>query len=67
MARGFVIGARVFGIEGLDGVAAFDADWHCKDLSVSSEHCGPDIKMAWAKFARGSEDASQCRSLPATR
>lgn len=34
MARGAVIGARVFGVEGLDGVATFYADWHCKDLGV---------------------------------
>jgi len=39
MTTGAIIGARVFGVEGLDRVAAFYADWHCMDLSISSGHC----------------------------
>jgi hypothetical protein len=39
VASGAIIGARVFGIEGLDGVATFYADWHCMSILVSSGHC----------------------------
>jgi hypothetical protein len=28
MAAGSVIGARVFGVKGLDGITTFYADWH---------------------------------------
>lgn len=38
MTRGAIIGARVFGVESLNGVPAFYTDWHCRDLLVSSEH-----------------------------
>ena len=33
MASGFVVGAGVFGVEGLDGIAALYADWHFIDAS----------------------------------
>lgn len=41
MAAGLVIGAGIFGIEGLDWIAAFYADWHFIDgsmLPVSSRN-----------------------------
>ncbi|KAF4637283.1 hypothetical protein G7Y89_g809 [Cudoniella acicularis] len=40
MATGPVISARIFGVEGLDGIATFYADGHCMYGSLSSRHRG---------------------------
>lgn len=47
MPCGAVIGARVFGVKGFDGVATFYADWHCMSEVWSSAHRGWGVGLGW--------------------